>query len=173
MRKMSTGMRIWIGIGNHPTLITCFISYKNWAQSESFHSRHAYVNLEIVDTSITRATSHTTHKVHDHCVLRSFIGWKDRDHSSSLHTSRWRPEDPKKSLWMKSLQGFLHGKLWITFHGLLEFASGISKSHETLSIVCHVGPHHVSGTMFPANHVRVKTPHNYMVTALGSCVKWP
>ena len=138
------GMIIWIGIGNHPTLITCFISYKNCAESESFHSRYAYLSLEIVDTSIIRTTSHTTQKVHDHCVLRPFIGRKGQDHPTSLHTNSWRPKDPKKSSWMKSLHEFLHARLWITFHGLLKFASGTSKSHKTLSIVCHVGPHHVS-----------------------------
>ena len=82
------GMMIWIGIGNHLTLLTCFRSHKNWAQSENSHSRHAYLKLEIVGTSTVRATSHTTLKAHDHCVLRSLIGRKGRDHPGSLHTRR-------------------------------------------------------------------------------------
>ena len=30
----------------------------------------------------------------------------------------------RKSSWMKSLHGVLHGRLWIRFHGLPELASG-------------------------------------------------
>ena len=32
-----------------------------------------------------RATSHTGPKTHDHCILRSLIGQKARDHPSSLN----------------------------------------------------------------------------------------
>ena len=75
--------------------------------------------------SLFRATSHTRLKVHDHCNLRALIGHKGGDRPSSLHTQRWRSKSPKKTLWMKSLHGVLHGGLWIRFHVLLEFSSGL------------------------------------------------
>ena len=58
-----------------------------------------------------RATSHTRLKAHDHCNLRALIGWNGGDRPSSLHTRRWRPKGPKRSSWMKSLHGVLHGGL--------------------------------------------------------------
>ena len=70
-----------------------------------------------------RATSHTRLRACDHCNLRALIGRNGGDRPSSLHTWRWRPKGPKKTSWMKSLHGVLHGGLWIRFHGLLEFAS--------------------------------------------------
>jgi hypothetical protein len=57
-----------------------------------------------------RATLHTRLRAHDHCILRSLIGRKDRDRPSSLHTRRWRPQGSKNISWMKSLRGFLHAK---------------------------------------------------------------
>ena len=72
-----------------------------------------------------RATSHTRAAAHDHCKRRILIGRKGGDGPSSLHTRRWRPKGPKKSSWMKSLHGVLHGGLWIRFHGLPEFTSGL------------------------------------------------
>ena len=33
------------------------------------------------------------------------------------------PKDPQKSLWMKSLHGVLHGRLWIRVDNILEFGS--------------------------------------------------
>jgi hypothetical protein len=54
-------------------------------------------------------TSYTRLKAHDHCILRSLIGQKSRDHLTSLHTRRWKPKDPNKLSSMKSLHGFLHG----------------------------------------------------------------
>ena len=38
-----------------------------------------------------RATSHMRLKAPDHCILRSFIGWKGWDRPSSLHSRRRRP----------------------------------------------------------------------------------
>ena len=69
-----------------------------------------------------RATSHTRLKAHDHCNLRALICQKGGDRPTSLHTQRWRPEGSKKTSWMKSLHGVLHGGgLWIRFHGLPKF----------------------------------------------------
>ena len=67
--------------------------------------------------------SHTRLKAHDHCILRSLIGWKGRDYSSLFHNRRWGPEVPMRLSWMKSLHGFLHVRLWTMFHGLWEFPS--------------------------------------------------
>jgi hypothetical protein len=73
------------------------------------------------------ATSHTRLKANDHCNLSKSSRWtKGGDCSSSHHTRRWTPEGPKKTSWMKSLRGVLHGGLWIRYHGLLKFASGPS-----------------------------------------------
>jgi hypothetical protein len=71
-----------------------------------------------------RATSHTRLKAHDHCNLRALIGGKGGDRPSSLHTRRWRPKGPKKTSWIKSVHGILHGGLWIRFHGFQEFLLG-------------------------------------------------
>ena len=76
-------------------------------------------------SSALRATSHTRLKALDHGNVRVLIRWKGGDGPSSLHTRRWRPKGPLKSLWMKSLHGFLHGGLWIRVHGLPEFASSL------------------------------------------------
>ena len=76
--------------------------------------------VRIVDLT---ATSHTRLKAPDHGNVRTLIGQKGRDLPSSLHTRRWRPKGPKKSYWMKSLHGVLHGMLWIRVDGLPEFAS--------------------------------------------------
>ena len=73
---------------------------------------------------ILRATSHTRLKAHDHCNLRAFIGQKGGDCPSSLHTRSWKPKGPKKTSWMKSLYGVLHGGLWIRFHDLPKFSCG-------------------------------------------------
>ena len=70
-----------------------------------------------------RATSHKRLKARDHCNLRGLIDRKGRDRPSSLHTWRWRPKGPKKTSWMKSLHGVLHGRLWIRFCDLPEFSS--------------------------------------------------
>ena len=72
-----------------------------------------------------RASSHTRLKAHDHFNSRALIGRKGGDPPSSLHTWRWRPKGPKKTSRMKSLHGVLHGRLWIRFHGLSEFTSGL------------------------------------------------
>ena len=69
-----------------------------------------------------RATSHTRLKAHDHCILKSLIGQKCWDCPSSLHTRKWRLKGSKTISWMTSLHGFLHGILWITFHGLPEIS---------------------------------------------------
>ena len=71
-----------------------------------------------------RATSHTRLKAHGHCNLRVLIGQKGGDRPSSLHTRRWRPKGPKKTSWMKSLHGVLHGGLWIRYYGHLGFLVG-------------------------------------------------
>ena len=72
-----------------------------------------------------RATSHTRLKAHVHCNLRALIGRKGGARPSSLHTWRWRPKGPNKTWWMQSLHGVLQGGLWIRFHGLPEFTSGL------------------------------------------------
>ena len=74
---------------------------------------------------ILRATSHTRLKAHDHFNLRALIGRKGGDRPSSLHSWRWRPKDPKKTSWMKSLHEVLHAGLWIRFHGMPELTSGL------------------------------------------------
>ena len=68
---------------------------------------------------------HFTHKTEGPCPLHSkiLVGRKGWDRPSSLHIRRWRSKSPKKLSWMKSLHGFLHGRLWIMWHGLLKFAS--------------------------------------------------
>ena len=75
-------------------------------------------------TSVRGATSHTRLKARDHFVLRSLIGQKGRNRPSSLHTRRWRSKCPKKLSWMKSLCGFLHGRLWFFFNSMSEFVLG-------------------------------------------------
>ena len=73
---------------------------------------------------IRATTSHARLKVRDHCNRSALIGRKGGgDRLSSLHTWRWRPTGPKKTSWMRSLHGVLHGGLWIRVHGLLEFSS--------------------------------------------------
>ena len=56
-------------------------------------------------------------------AFQALIVRKDGDCPSSLQTQRWRHNGPKKTSWMKSLHGVLHGGLWIRFHGLPEFSS--------------------------------------------------
>ena len=75
----------------------------------------------IIELPCLRATSNTRLKAHDLWNLRVLIGRKGGDRPSSLHTRRWRPKSPKKTSHMKNLRGVLHGRLWIWFHGLLEF----------------------------------------------------
>ena len=71
-----------------------------------------------------RATSHPRLKARNHCDLRALIGRKGKDSSSPFHTGWWRSKGPKKTPWMKSLHGVLHGRLWIRFHSLPNFSSG-------------------------------------------------
>ena len=68
-----------------------------------------------------RATSHMRLKAHDHCHRRAFIGRKDGDRPSLLHTRRWRSRYWKKTSWRKSLHGVPHGRLCIRFHALSEY----------------------------------------------------
>ena len=83
------------------------------------HGHDSWLGCEVA----LRATSHTRLKAREHCNVRTLIGRKGEDCPSSLHTWRWRPEGPKKTLWMKNLHGVLHGGLWTRFHGLPEFSS--------------------------------------------------
>ena len=55
----------------------------------------------------------------------SLVARAETHRPSSLHTRRWRPKSPKKTLWMKNVHRVLHGGLWIRFHGLPEFLSGL------------------------------------------------
>ena len=89
------------------------------------HFKSKIISPHLVISTWLRATSHTRLKAHDHCNLRALIGRKGGDRPSSLHTRRWRPKGPKKTSWMKSLHGVLHDRLWIRFHGLPEFSSGL------------------------------------------------
>ena len=103
-------------------------------------------------------------KAHGHCILRSLIDRKGRNRSISFHTRRWRHKGLKKSLWMKSLYGFLHGRLRIMFHDLPNFTlSPLSKGSfdRKSNRPCRVN-----------KWLRVKGPYNYVVMALGLCVKW-
>jgi hypothetical protein len=104
-----------------------------------------------------RATSHMRLKAYDRCILRSLIG---RDCASLLHSRKGRFKDPKKSSWMKSLREFLHDKL---FTGCLNLHQTTSTNSNRL---CHLN-HWYSLWM------RVTSPRNYTVSALGSRVKWP
>ena len=56
-------------------------------------------------------------------ILKSLIGRKGPDRSSSLHIRRSRRKGLKKLSWTISLHGFLYGKLKIRFHSLLKFVS--------------------------------------------------
>jgi hypothetical protein len=69
-----------------------------------------------------RATSHTRPESCDHYILTFVISRKCRDCPSSLHTRRWRPNGPQKILVDTSLHELLHGKPWVVFHCLLDFA---------------------------------------------------
>jgi hypothetical protein len=81
------------------------------------------------------ALSHTRLKPRDRCNLRALIGRKGVDCSSSLHTRRWRPKGSKKTSWVKSLHGVLHGILWTRFHGLPEFLFNIWRNFwETMTL---------------------------------------
>ena len=60
---------------------------------------------------LLRATSHMRLKAPDHCILRSFIGWKGRDRPSSLHSRRRRPTTQRNCHGWKSLHGFPHCRL--------------------------------------------------------------
>ena len=66
---------------------------------------------------------------------------------------------------MKSLHGFLHGRLLITFHGVPEFVSSppLGGGFDANSGI----PYQWYGLW-----MRIKGPHNYMVMAPDLCVKW-
>ena len=99
--------------------------------------------------------------------LSSPISKESQDHRSSLHTKR--PKGPKKSSRMKHLHGFLHGILWIVFHGLPTFASNLpSRSRLDLNSIrpCQLNKWYNLW-------MKVKSPQNYMFTTLGSCVTLP
>lgn len=61
---------------------------------------------------MVRATSYTILKTCDHCILRSLVGGKDQDLSSSLHTQKVKAEGPKKFIMDGNLHEFLDGKLF-------------------------------------------------------------
>ena len=96
-----------------------------------------------------RATSHTTLKAHDHCILGSLIGWEGWDWSSSLESEGLRAQINYHG-W-KSLHGFLHDILLIMYHGLPEFASG--------------PPPRGSMTQIMIDHVKVKSVRRPTSTA--------
>ena len=110
-------VRLFVSIPLQPQMVPIYLTYIEKLAHERWFYSHGFHTL--------RATSHTRLKAHDHCNLRALIGRKGRDHPSSLHTRRWRSKGPKKTSWMKSLHGVLHGGLWIRFHGLPEFTSGL------------------------------------------------
>jgi hypothetical protein len=113
-----------------------------------------------------KATSYIRSKVCDHCALRSLVGWKGQDCSSSLHTRRWRPKSPKKSSRMKSLRGCIHVAL-VMFHDVPKFATC------PLPSVKPYAYSNVPYRWYIMPWMRIKGPYNYMVTALGQCMKWP
>jgi hypothetical protein len=60
---------------------------------------------------------------------------------------------------------FLHGRQWIMFHGAMKFASGSprrGRPNTNSDKPCQL---HVKNNLW----MRVTSPHNYNVTALGSC----
>ena len=102
----------------------------------------------------------------DRCIVKISHRSKRRNYPSSPHTRRWIPKDPMKSSWMKNLHEFPHDKLWITFHGLLEFTSNPtlkSRPYAKSDKLCQ----------WYNLWMRIKGLHNYTTMALGSCVKWP
>ena len=96
----------------------------------------------------------------NHCILRSLIGQKGWDRPSSLHTRRWSYKGPRNCNEWKSLQGFLHGKLWILVHGLPECLLG-SPPRGRLD----------ANSNMPCQRyglwMRIKAPHNYMIWPLA------
>ena len=80
---------------------------------------HSWILVEVgvdEERSTLRATSHTRMKTLDHCHLKALIGREGGDCPSSLHTRKGRPKGHKKTSWMKSPHGVLHGGLWIRCH---------------------------------------------------------
>ena len=105
------------------------------------------------------ATSHTRLKSHDRCILRSLIGRKGRDHSSSLQTTRCEAQGPRAII-VDEMSIWVQAYYKIMFYGMLKFATGCMQ----IMADC------INGTAFG---MRIKGPHNYMIMAVGSCVKWP
>ena len=99
--------------------------------------------------------------------------YKIFDWSKRMRVSRLAEgviEGPKKLSWMKSVRGFLHGRLWITFH---DFSHNLCHAH-----LQEVGMMQIMGDCVRLNTkyglwMRVKGPHKYMVMALGLCMKSP
>ena len=70
-----------------------------------------------------KPTPHTGLKARDDFNLRALIGRKGGGRPNSLYTRRWRSKGPKKTSWIKSLHGVLHGVLWIRFYDVPKFSS--------------------------------------------------
>ena len=128
-------------------------------------NRSPNVNEHVV-LQCLRATLHTRLKACDHCILESLIGWASQDCPSALHNRRSMPKDPQKISWMKNLCGLLHGKSFRMFHGC----------HRLCQAPPSRGRHDASSDK-PCQWydlwMRIKSPHNYMVMAMGLCAKWP
>ena len=113
----------------------------------------------------------------DHCLLRSLIGQQGWIHPSSLHTRRCRPKSlnkivmDEKPIWFLTCQ-IIHIE---RFHGMLEFVSyppPRGRPGADSSKPCQFLQKWLSHLSWYGLCMRVKGPHNYMVTTLGSCVKW-
>ena len=65
---------------------------------------------------------------------------------------------------MKSLHGFFYGVLWIMFHGVPGFPSSPPSRDR-------FGANFGKPCQWYILWMRIKGPHNYMVTALGSYVE--
>ena len=96
----------------------------------------------------------------DHCILRSLIGPKDRDYSSSLHTRKRRSKGSNKSSWMK-----IHTWVptWQTINNVSWSTGTCIKPHLLTSW------RKFQHTMSVKHMVRPLDDRKYMVKTLGSC----
>jgi hypothetical protein len=117
---------------------------------------------------------HFTHETWSPWWLRFKIShWLNRLRPSEfIHTRRWRStKGPKKCLWMTSLRAFLHGMDDVSlFVGVCSRPT--SKRYAWCKFRWTVWESRALDNWYGL-WVRVDIPHNCMVMALGSCVKWP
>jgi hypothetical protein len=68
-----------------------------------------------------RATSHTRLRTRDHYTSSTLIGGKAGAGPSLLHNMPEGLTEYVNARWMWSLHGFLHGIIWVMFHGHLDY----------------------------------------------------